>query len=127
VGWSAGRKEEVVLRLLRGDALDLLARERGQPAGRISAQREDFLAAYPTSSGGCVWVLVVSAAELAGAIVGVTGLDRGRYLGASGELSELERGALAHALAGWSTAKPPGGSGYRAGAPTTPCNGRNES
>jgi hypothetical protein len=35
--WSARRKEEVVLRLLRGESLDLLARETGQPAGRISA------------------------------------------------------------------------------------------
>ena len=37
VRWSAGRKEEVVLRLLRGESLDLLARETGQPAGRIAA------------------------------------------------------------------------------------------
>ncbi len=43
--WSAQRKQEVVLRLLRGESLDLLARETGQPAGRISAWREDFLAA----------------------------------------------------------------------------------
>jgi transposase len=43
--WSARRKEEVVLRLLRGESLDLLARETGQPAGRISAWREEFLAA----------------------------------------------------------------------------------
>ena len=43
--WSAQRKEEVVLRLLRGESLDLLARETGQPAGRISAWREDFPAA----------------------------------------------------------------------------------
>ena len=45
VRWSARRKEEVVLRLLRGESLDLLARETGQPAGRISAWREEFLAA----------------------------------------------------------------------------------
>jgi transposase len=43
--WSARRKEEVVLRLLRGESLDLLARESGQPAGRIAAWREEFLAA----------------------------------------------------------------------------------
>ena len=43
--WSARRKEEVVMRLLRGESLDLLARETGQPAGRISAWREEFLAA----------------------------------------------------------------------------------
>jgi hypothetical protein len=43
VRWSARRKEGVVLRLLRGESLDLLARETGQPAGRISAWREEFL------------------------------------------------------------------------------------
>jgi hypothetical protein len=42
---SARRKEEVVMRLLRGESLDLLARETGQPAGRISGWREEFLAA----------------------------------------------------------------------------------
>jgi transposase len=45
VRWSARRKEEVVLRLLRGEALDALARETGWPAGRISAWREEFLVA----------------------------------------------------------------------------------
>jgi len=34
-----------VLRLLRGESLDLLARESGQPAGRIAGWREEFLAA----------------------------------------------------------------------------------
>jgi transposase len=43
VRWSARRKQEVVLRLLRGDSLDALARETGQAAGTISAWREDFL------------------------------------------------------------------------------------
>jgi hypothetical protein len=32
------------MRLLCGESLDLLARETGQPAGRISAWREEFLA-----------------------------------------------------------------------------------
>src|ERR1039458_9171887 len=44
VRWSARRKEGVVMRLLRGESLDLLARESGQPAGRISGWREEFLA-----------------------------------------------------------------------------------
>ena len=43
VRWSARRKEQVVLRLLRGESLDLLARETGQPAGRIAGWREEFL------------------------------------------------------------------------------------
>jgi transposase len=43
--WSARRKEQVVLRLLRGESLDLLARETGQPAGRIAGWREEFLQA----------------------------------------------------------------------------------
>ena len=42
---SARRKERVVLRLLRGESLDLLARETGQPAGGIAGWREEFLAA----------------------------------------------------------------------------------
>ncbi|HZI92183.1 MAG TPA: helix-turn-helix domain-containing protein [Thermoleophilaceae bacterium] len=45
VRWSVRRKEGVVMRLLRGESLDLLAREVGQPAGRISGWREDFLGA----------------------------------------------------------------------------------
>ncbi len=45
VRWGARRKEGVVLRLLRGESLDLLARETGQPAGRIGGWREEFLAA----------------------------------------------------------------------------------
>ena len=45
VRWSARRKEGVVLRLLRGESLDALARETRQPAGRIAAWREEFLAA----------------------------------------------------------------------------------
>ena len=34
-----------MLRLLRGESLDLLARETGQAAGSISGWREEFLAA----------------------------------------------------------------------------------
>jgi transposase len=45
VRWSAHRKEQVVLRLLRGESLDLLAREMEQPAGRIAGWREEFLEA----------------------------------------------------------------------------------
>ena len=45
VRWSAHRKEQLVLRLLRGESLDLLAREAGQPAGRIAGWREEFLRA----------------------------------------------------------------------------------
>ena len=45
VRWSARRKEQVVLRLLRGESLDVLARETGQPAGRITGWQEEFLQA----------------------------------------------------------------------------------
>ena len=45
VRWSVRRKEEVVLRLMRGEGLDALARETGQAAGTISSWREEFLAA----------------------------------------------------------------------------------
>ena len=43
VRWSARRTQEVVLRLLRGESLDALARETGQPAAAISGWREAFL------------------------------------------------------------------------------------
>jgi transposase len=45
VRWSARRKQQVVLRLLRGEGLDALARETGQAAGTLSGWREDFLQA----------------------------------------------------------------------------------
>lgn len=41
--WSAARKVEVVIRLLRGETLDALAREIRQPASRIAEWRDRFL------------------------------------------------------------------------------------
>ena len=41
--FSARQKTEVVLRLLRGEALDLLSRELGIPAARLATWREAFL------------------------------------------------------------------------------------
>jgi transposase-like protein len=41
--FSAQKKTEVVLRLLRGEDLDLLSRECGVPASRIAAWRETCL------------------------------------------------------------------------------------
>src|SRR6516162_10731508 len=41
--FSARHKTEVVLRLLRGEALDLLSRELGLPAARLATWREVFL------------------------------------------------------------------------------------
>lgn len=41
--FSARQKSEVVLRLLRGEALDLLSRELGVPAARLATWREAFL------------------------------------------------------------------------------------
>jgi hypothetical protein len=43
--FSARQKTEVVLRLLRGEALDLLSRELGIPVARLATWREAFLAA----------------------------------------------------------------------------------
>ena len=45
--FSARQKTEVVLRLLRGEALDILSRELGLPAARIATGREAFLDAGP--------------------------------------------------------------------------------
>ena len=42
---SAKRKQSAVLRLLRGEDLELLSRELGVMAAELSAWREDFLAA----------------------------------------------------------------------------------
>jgi hypothetical protein len=44
VRFSAQRKAEVVLRLLRGDDMDLLSRELQIPATRLAAWRDAFLA-----------------------------------------------------------------------------------
>ena len=41
--FSAQKKTEVVLRLLRGETLDLLSRELGIPAARLATWREAFL------------------------------------------------------------------------------------
>lgn len=41
--WSAARKAEVVIRLLKGESLDALAREIQQTPARISEWRERFL------------------------------------------------------------------------------------
>src|SRR5215468_8239761 len=43
--FSARQKREAVLRLLRGEALDILSRELGLPAARLATWREAFLTA----------------------------------------------------------------------------------
>lgn len=40
--WSAGKKLDVVLRLLRGEELDALSREPGIEAHRIAASRDEL-------------------------------------------------------------------------------------
>ena len=42
--FSSRRKTATVLRLLRGDSLELLARELGVTAATLSGWRDDFLA-----------------------------------------------------------------------------------
>lgn len=42
-GWSAHRKIDVVLRLLRGESLEEVSREVGVEAHRLQAWRDDFL------------------------------------------------------------------------------------
>src|SRR5215210_7979704 len=41
--WSAGKKMDAVLRLLRGESLETLSRELGIEAHRLAAWRDDFL------------------------------------------------------------------------------------
>jgi len=43
--WSAKRKQEVALRLLKGESLDAVSRETGVPAGDLSGWRNEFLEA----------------------------------------------------------------------------------
>jgi hypothetical protein len=43
--WRAERKVEVVLRLPRGESLELLARECSRSAAELTQWREDFIAA----------------------------------------------------------------------------------
>ena len=45
VRWSANKKQDAVLRLLRGETLDELSRELRVEAHRLSAWRDEFLAA----------------------------------------------------------------------------------
>ena len=42
--WSSRRKTEVVLRILRGEALDALSRELGVTAAALAQWRDQFLA-----------------------------------------------------------------------------------
>jgi len=42
--WSAGRKKQVVLRLLRGESVDALSRELGVPIFRLQAWQDRALA-----------------------------------------------------------------------------------
>ena len=41
--WSAGKKTDAVLRLLRGEPLEVLSRELGVEAHRLAAWCDDFL------------------------------------------------------------------------------------
>lgn len=41
--WSASRKKEVVLRLLKGEAVDSLSREYGVPIGELERWKETVL------------------------------------------------------------------------------------
>jgi transposase-like protein len=43
--WSAGKKMDAVLRLLRGESLDQLSRQLGVEPHRLAAWRDEFLAA----------------------------------------------------------------------------------
>ncbi len=47
--WSAQKKQELVLRLFRGETLDALSRETGLPASRIAGWRDASLAAMEST------------------------------------------------------------------------------
>jgi hypothetical protein len=44
--WSAGKKTDAVLRLLRGESLEELSRELKVEAHRLAAWRDDFLGGW---------------------------------------------------------------------------------
>jgi transposase len=50
--WSAGKKMDVVLRLLRGEKLEELSRELGVEAHRIAAWRDEFMEGGKSSLKG---------------------------------------------------------------------------
>ena len=51
--WSAARKTDVVLRLLRGAPVEVVARETQVPAHELEAWRRVFLATGTHGSKGC--------------------------------------------------------------------------
>jgi transposase-like protein len=75
--WSVDKKTEVVMRLLRGESLDALARETGQPAARLSEWRELFISTGKAGLKSHVRDAVAEAAED----------ERRRLLAKVGELS----------------------------------------
>jgi transposase len=50
--WSAGKKTDAVLRLLRGESLEVLSRELDVEAHRLAAWRDEFLEAGKQSLKG---------------------------------------------------------------------------
>ena len=52
--WSANKKTDAVLRLLRGESLDELSRQLGVEAHRLAAWRDEFLAAGKIGLRGLV-------------------------------------------------------------------------
>jgi transposase-like protein len=64
--FSARRKVEIVLRVLKGESLDELSRELAVPASRLSEWRDEFLRGGETSVGNeapryyCCWNRLIS-------------------------------------------------------------------
>lgn len=50
--WSANKKQDAVLRLLRGEKLDVLSRELRVEAHRLAAWRDEFLVAWKAGLKG---------------------------------------------------------------------------
>ena len=86
--FSANRKTDIVLRLMRGESLDALSRETGQPASRLSAWRDEFIEAGKASLK-----------SRAGAPSGLTDEQRRDMQAKIGEITmdnELLRAKIAH-------------------------------
>src|SRR5690606_25128318 len=80
--WSANRKIDVVLRLLRGESLEEVSREVGVEAHRLQAWRDDFLesgkaaaACFYRSAPQRGWPTVLSGSKSACSLHGTEEMD----------------------------------------------------
>jgi len=109
--WSAKAKTEVVLRLLRGEAVEAVSREIQVPAHEIEAWRQRFLEGRGGSSGGPVRPACWASGD------GADACDGGPHLELDPEAAQRWFDALEHAAARQAARRAPhdGGAGLAEG------------